>query len=357
MADEQSAQERTEEPTPERLRKAREEGQFPQSQEVPSAMIIIGMLIGLGLCSRMLLDWFIQTTRQSLMTAASTTHDLTGVLVSCGISSLVICLPLLIIAAVVSVFSSITVAGLYYSPKAVELKVSRLNPAKGLKEMFSMKSGAQIITVLTKIVVLSTIVYYYTASKMGDYLALRYSSPREVTGQMAVIAMGLLVRVAIAMSAIAGVEYLYQRHAWKKRLRMSRQDVKQERKQYELSPEIRSRIRSIQMALTRRRMLKDVPTADVVIVNPTHVAVALKYDAASMQAPMVMARGADLICEKIKEVARAHDVPIVEKPELARSLYAAADVGQAIPENLFLAVAEVLAMIYRMRKRQKGLLK
>ena len=319
-------------------------------------MIIIGLLIGLGLSSRMLLDWFIDTMSQGL-TSISATHDFTSVLTAGGLSALVVCLPLLIIAAVVSVFSSITVAGLHYSPKAIELKVSRLNPAKGLKEMFSMKSGAQIITALAKITVLSILVYHYTAARMGDYLALRYSSPREAAGQMALMAMGLLVRVAIAMSAIAGVEYLYQRYAWKKRLRMSRQDIKQERKQYELARELRSKIRGIQMSMARRRMLRDVPAADVVIVNPTHVAVALKYEASTMQAPTVLARGADLMCEKIKEIARAHDVPIVEKPELARSLYAAVDVGQTVPENLFIAVAEVLAMIYRMRKRRKGLLK
>ncbi|NLW87888.1 MAG: flagellar biosynthesis protein FlhB [Planctomycetes bacterium] len=353
---EESAQERTEEPTAERLRKAREEGQFPQSQEVPSAMMIVALLVGLGLSAGMLMDWFIDVTRKGL-TIASVSHDFANVLTSAGTSALVISLPLLIMAAAVSVLSSIAVAGLYYSPKAIELKLSRLNPGRGLKEMFSMKSGAQIITALAKIVVLTVLAYHYTVAKMGDYLALRYASPRHCAGQMAVMAMGLLSRVAVAMAIIAAIEYLYQRRSYLKRLRMSRQDIKQERKQYELSPEIKGRIRSIQMAMARRRMLRDVPAADVVIANPTHVAIALKYDARRMQAPVVLARGADLMCQKIKEIARAHDVPVVEKPELARALYAAVDVGQIVPEHLFVAVAEILAMIYRMKKMRKGLLK
>ena len=136
---------------------------------------------------------------------------------------------------------------------------------------------------------------------------------------------------------------------------MTKQEVKEERKQHEVSPELKGRIRAVQIEMVRKRMLQDVPTADVIITNPTHVAVALRYDAASMGAPEMVAKGADVLCEKIKEIARAHGVPIIHRPELARAIYSAADVGQPIPEALFVAVAEVLALIYRLRRRRLGM--
>ena len=135
---------------------------------------------------------------------------------------------------------------------------------------------------------------------------------------------------------------------------MTRQEVKEERRQHELSPEVRMRIRSVRFAMMRRRMLRDVAKADVVLANPTHVAVALRYRAADMAAPLVVAKGAELLCEKIKEIAREHNVPVVERPELARTIYAAVEVGGTIPETLFVAVAEVLAMVYRLRKQRRG---
>jgi flagellar biosynthetic protein FlhB len=183
-------------------------------------------------------------------------------------------------------------------------------------------------------------------------MALRWTTPTGCLFAIAKLVFGLIGRIAIGLLVIAGIDLLYQRWQWKKKLRMTMQEVKDERKQHELNPEIKGRMRALQMQMASKRMLQDVPTADVVVANPTHVAVALKYDSASMDAPQVIAKGADHLCERIKEIARENGVPVVEKPPLARTLYGSCEVGQSIPEGLFMAVAEVLATIYRMRKKK-----
>jgi flagellar biosynthetic protein FlhB len=223
-----------------------------------------------------------------------------------------------------------------------------------MQQMFSSKSVVTTITSLVKLAVLSIVVYVYLKNKTAACMALRWGSPEQIVAGMAGLVFGLLVRVAVAVAVIGGVDLLYQRWKYRKDLRMTRQEVKEERKQYELAPELRGRIRGIQIEMARKRMLQEVPKADVVLANPTHVAVALKYDSAHMDAPRLLAKGGDFMCEKIKEIARAHGVPILHRPELARALYAACEVGQPIPDALFLAVAEVLAMIYRLRRQRAG---
>jgi flagellar biosynthetic protein FlhB len=183
-------------------------------------------------------------------------------------------------------------------------------------------------------------------------MALHWSTPYVALTEMARLVGGMLIRIILAMAVIAGLDWLWQRYSWKKQLRMTRQELKEERRQYEPAPEIRSKIRGIQQSMARRRMLQDVSEADVVLTNPTHVSVALKYNAGEMEAPLVLAKGADLLAQKIREVAKANGVPVVERPPLARALYAAVEVGQQIPESLFVAVAEVLAMVYRTQKHR-----
>jgi flagellar biosynthesis protein FlhB len=239
-------------------------------------------------------------------------------------------------------------------PKAVKLNFSRLSPGQGFKQLFSSRSGIQIVTSLAKLVVLSIVVCRYLHDQLGQCLTTRWSSTGEIYALIAALGMGVLTRITIALCAIAGLELVYQRYSYKKRLRMSLQEVKEERRQHEVSPEMRGRIRSVRLAMMRRRMLREVAKADVVLANPTHVAVALRYRPADMAAPLVLAKGAELLCEKIKEIAREHNIPVIEKPELARTLYASVEVGQTIPETLFVAVAEVLAMVYRLRKQRRG---
>lgn len=353
MAEESSTSDRTEQPTPHRLQKAREEGQIPQSNEVGSALMVIGLLIVLTLACPSLMNWFVVQAQQGLSPqpfGEQTAATFGSVLTAKAIDTLMVSVPFMLAAAAVSLAASLVVGGWSFSPKAVGFKFERLSPTKGFKNLFSGRSTVQMITTLTKLVVLSVLVYLYVQDNLEHCLALRWSMPAALLGEISRLGMGVMVRIAIGLTAIAGLELVYQRYSYKKQLRMSRQEIKQEQKQYELAPEVRGRIRQVQRQLAQRRMLQDVQHADVVLANPTHVSVALKYDAKKMAAPTLVAKGADLMAEKIKEIARGHNVPIVYRPELARSIFKTIDVGEAVPPALFVAVAEVLAMIYRLKR-------
>ena len=247
-------------------------------------------------------------------------------------------------------FSSVIAGGLAVCPKAIRLDWGRISPISGMKRLLSLRSVVQLLLSIIKLAVILVIAWTYLDDHFDELFMLQWTTPEAIIYKIGGLLFGLVGRIVAALLAIALADLLYQRWNYTKQLRMTRQEVKEERKQQEASPEIKNRIRSLQLTAMRKRMLQDVPTADVVITNPTHYAVALRYDSENMNAPQVVAKGADFLCERIKEIANEHNVQIIEKPELARALYATAEVGQAIPNTLFVAVAEVLAMIYRMRK-------
>jgi flagellar biosynthetic protein FlhB len=354
---EKPAAERTEEATPERLRKAREEGQIPHSAELPSAILIAALLLCLGLLSRWAYRWSAGQVRIAVSIRPLEMigpGGLLGILRGQAIGALTTALPFLLAAAAASVFASLLAGGWAFSPKAVQLKFERISPARGLKNLFSGRAVVRLLICLLKLTAILVIVGLYLKDKLAACCALRWATPEGTLVAIARLVFGLLGRMTVAVLVIAGIDLLYQRRKYRKDLRMTRQESKEERKQYELSPETKGRIRGLQITLASRRMLQEVPQADVVVTNPTHVAVALKYDSKTMDAPHLLAKGADLLAEKIKEIARDNDVPIVERPELARTIYAAVEIGQPIPEAMFVAVAEVLAMIYRLRRRRSG---
>ncbi|MCD4823767.1 MAG: flagellar biosynthesis protein FlhB [Phycisphaerae bacterium] len=359
MAENQSAADKTEAPTPERLRKARERGQFVQSQEVPSAMILGILLISMVILLPSLVMWFRSLLTESITVGVSGAgSDGDGevfrnfLYVKTG-QTLMQIAPVLVICGVMSCFSGIVVSGLVYCPKNLKFDWKKVDPVKGMKNIVSMQSLAKLGFSILKLGFIGTICYIYLRERIEAIVVIRWAVPIEALSMIGGLVFGLLARVVVAMLVIAGLDYSFQRWNYFKKMRMSKQEVKEERKQQEVSQEVRSKVRQIQVEMTRKRMLQDVATADVVVANPTHVAVALQYDAKEMAAPLVVAKGPDLLCEKIKEIAREHDIPVVEKPALARALYAACEIGQPVPGNLFVAVAEVLAVIYRLRRKRK----
>ena len=354
MPDQGSA-DRTEKATAERVRKAKQEGQIAQSQELPSAIMVVALLIALSLAGPGLYQWFLCQTREGLSLQSSgpmSVELFQNTIVLKGTQTLTALMPFLIAASAASVLGSLLVGGWTFAPKAIQVKLDRMNPVRGMKNLVSLRSWMTLLVSLAKMGALSLIVYVFLRDRLGVLVRLQSAAPSQAVSEMARLVFGLAVRVTIALAAIATIDVLFQKWKYGKDLRMTRQEVKEERKQYEASPEVKSRVRAIQIEMARKRMIQDVPKADVVLANPTHVAVALKYDPSAMAAPQVLAKGADLVCQKIKEVARKHGVPIVHRPDLARALYGTVKVGQAIPDTLFVAVAEVLAMIYRLRKRR-----
>lgn len=354
MAD-KPASEQTEAPTPERLRKARQEGRIPQSQEVPSAVVLGMFLIVLALASGGLYQWFVAQARRSFTSglAVEVTRSTFTTLLSAKLTqSLVILVPFLVAGAIASIGSSLLSSGWALSTKAVKLNLGRISPVSGMKNMLSMRSVVRLLISIAKLVLISLIVTFYLKREMNAILALRWASLEGSLLSTGRIVLGVLSRVVVALAGVAAVDLLYQRWNYKRQLRMTRQEVKEERKQYELAPEVKQKMRAVQFQMARKRMLQDVGAADVVLANPTHVAVAIKYDGATMDAPTVVAKGPDLMAKQIKEMAAAHGVPVVHRPELARAVYRTVEVGGVIPETLFVAVAEVLAMIYRLRSNR-----
>lgn len=352
MAD-KPASDRTEKATPERLRKAREEGQIPQAQELSSAFMFIMLLLVLALTAPSLYAWMTSLTRDGLMLNYSVNMDLEGftsLFRSVGIRALGVISPLLLGAIAVSVFSGLVTGGWVFSPKAITIRWENLSPVRGLKNLFSSRALMQTLVAIAKTGLILWIVWQYLGDKMGTCLQLEFLTPEAQVEAMARLVFGLLVRVTVGMVVIAGVDLLYQKWHYYSKMRMTKQEVREEQRQYEASPELKGRIRRAQHEMVRRRMLQEVPKADVVLANPTHVAVAIRYDRKAGGAPIVVAKGADLVSEKIKEIARAHNVPVLTRPSLARAIYGNVDVGQPIGPDLFVAVAEVLAMIYRMRR-------
>jgi len=355
MAD-KPASERTEKPTPERLKKARQEGQVAQSQEVPSALTLGLLLVTLVLTSGWLYGWFCGQMHDGLsfqLTGELDNQMFASVMAMAGTAALTVLAPFMIVMAVGGATGSALLSGLAVSPKAIKFDLSRISPIKGFKNLFSLKAFVKLVISITKLAVLLGVVWQYLSDRLDLVLSLHWAEPAGLLAEIARLICGMGGRVVVAMLVIAGVDMLYQKWNHKRQLMMTRQEVKEERKQYELAPEIKGRMRAMALAMAHKRMLQDVPMADVVVTNPTHYAVALRYTPGEMNAPQMVAKGADFLCEKIKEIAREHNVPIVEKPPLARALYAAGEPGQAIPEVLFVAVAEVLAMIYRLRKKRR----
>ncbi len=352
---EQSAADKTEEPTPERLRKAREEGRLPESKEAPTAIMVLALLLAMTLMVGRLYNWFAGVLGHGLAFVSSQPMENTDLLIACralGAGALELIAPVFLIAVGASVLSSLVSSGWAIAPSALKVKWDRISPVNGVKNLLSTRSLVRLIVSVVKVTLILLIVSSYLRSKLGEILTLRWASPQATLGAIAHLVLGVAARITVALLAIALIDVLYQRWQYRKQLRMTKQEVKEERKQHEVSPEMRGRIRAVQIEMARKRMLQEIPTADVVVTNPTHVAVAIKYEGATMDAPLVVAKGPDLVAEKIKEIARTHGVPIVQKPELARTIFATVDVGQPIPETLFVAVAEVLAMIYRLGGRR-----
>jgi flagellar biosynthetic protein FlhB len=257
--------------------------------------------------------------------------------------------PFLLTLMVAGIGCSIAVSGFNFSPKALKWKPSQLNPMTGLKNLFSSESLVKLGMSILKLLFISFIVWGYLKDKVLDLAKLQWAEPNNILSGIGGIILGVVMRIVLGLAAIAVLDLFYRKWRYIKKLKMSKQEVKDEHRDTDGAPEIKSKIRQKQMQAAMQRMLQDVPKANVILVNPTHVAVALQYDPNSMIAPVLLAKGGDHMCEKIKDIARAHGVPIIRRPALARELYATVKIGHIIPDDLFTAVAEVLALLYRIR--------
>lgn len=354
MADNEQGQEKTEQATDKRREESRAKGQVAKSREIPSVAVLFACLIyfhfnAAGLLQKIMamMSASFRSAAQVVITMDSAPSLLTGYI----FKVFFMLMPLLALICVVALAANILQVGMLFSASALEPKLSKLNPLSGLKNLLSLKSAVELIKNIIKMSIVGFVSYQVIGDEIKNCLTLAERSVWGILIYMGKISFKILVTTCWVLVLLALLDYLYQRWEHEKGLRMSRQEIKDEFKNTDGNPTIKARIRRLQREMARKRMMAAVPTADVIITNPTHLAVALKYEQGKQSAPCVVAKGADLVAEKIRAVARASNVPIVEDKPLAQVLYKMVKVEDSIPENLYRSVAEVLAYVYRLRQK------
>jgi len=354
---EESDLEKTEQPSPRRLEKAREEGQVARSREWVTFALLATAAGGLWLTSGLLQARLDGALRHSLSFERQVGFDTASMLAqaqSISFDGLIAVAPVLAMLALAALLAPMMLGGLVFAPQAVAPDLSKLSPLAGLGRMFSTQSLADLVKALAKSALIGAVGYVVIKGRIGEMTALLAEPVQLAVPHMLGLVAGSCAWIVGALLLIALVDVPYQVWSLHQKLRMSKEDLKQEHKESDGDPHVKARIRKQQQAMARRRMMSQVPKADLVLTNPTHFAVALRYDDALMRAPRVVAKGTDLVAQRIREIAREHAVEVVESPALARSLYHHTDLGQEIPTGLYTAVAELLAWVYQLRRWRAG---
>jgi flagellar biosynthetic protein FlhB len=351
VADEINQDERTEQATPRKRDQAREKGQVARSQELNSVAIIFFGMIALVIFASSIYNnlanvFFYNVQMSNSELTLATVYQL---FTNNGTALLKIIAPILIFLGVVGILINLAQVGTLISFEPLTPKLDKLNIISGLGRLFSTKTIVELIRDTIKITLVGYIAYLTLKGELKNYIPLVDQEVGQILLFMAKIALKICLRVSGALLILALLDYLYQRFDFERHIRMTKQEIKEEYKLFEGDPLIKSRIRRIQREMAHARMLHNVPKADVVITNPTHLAVAIQYDPSEMAAPKVVAKGERLIAEKIKEVAMKAGVPIVENQPLARAIFETVDIGMSIPGKLYRAVAEVLAYVYKLK--------
>lgn len=355
MAD--TDQERTEEATPRKKEKAREKGQVPRSKEMATAAVLISSAVGflwfgkaIGLALAQVFIELFTIERAKIYDINAFLNGLAGSLLGV-LPPLVAFMALVFIAAIVG---SIALGGLTVSAQAAAPKWSKLSPLQGAKRMFGPQALIELVKAVAKFSVVAVVAFVMLKFLFPQIIHVsELPSPANIYVAMELF-LWMFVGLCSSILLIVAIDVPFQIYNHNKQLKMTLQEVKDEYKDTEGSPDIKRRIRKVQMEMAQQRMMGEVPKADVVVTNPTHFAVALRYDSAGAKAPTVIAKGSDEVAEKIREVAREHEVPIMRQPTLARALYYTTKLEQEIPGPLFAAVAQVLAYIYQLKMYRKG---
>lgn len=351
---EDSFQEKTEPASDRKREEAKRKGKIARSVELNSAFVLMFGLLIMYFGGGALVNGLANIARTAFMESGSlpVTMDSLHHLVSSGMMSVGMLLaPIILGIMIVGLSVAYVQVGFVYSPEVLKPSFAKLNPVNGIQKiLISRRSLMELAKSLLKVFVVGLVSYSALESVMVETPTLVDSDPSSFLGFLGQAAFGLGMKSGLAFLVLAIGDFFFQRFEHERDLRMSKEEVKEETKATEGDPMVKSRVRSIQRRIAYRRMMQDVPKADVVVTNPTHLAVALRYDAEEMNAPTVVAKGADLIALKIREIAEANKVPIVEDRPLAQALYRSVEIGQEVPEKLFQAVAQLLAYIYRLRQ-------
>jgi flagellar biosynthesis protein FlhB len=353
MANESDA-EKTEEATDAKREEFRRQGQVAQTRELASASLFFAAAAMILLLGKFYMTHLSELFDASLgldMVKAVRQGEATPLILLAGKQMFFLLSPVLLIVGILGFFSTVAQIGFLQVEDALTPNFERINPISGLGRIFSLRSLAEGIKSVLKLTVVALVLYFLLKAEIQTIPRLMSASVAEICAYLGMITVKLLFTVGIITLVFAAADYFFQRWDLNRKMMMTKQEIKEEVKQREGDPHIKARIRRIQREMANRRMMAEIPKADVVVTNPTHIAIVLKYGD-NLPAPMLVAKGADLVAEKIKEIAREAGIPIIENKPLARTVFKTLKIGQVIPRELFVAVAEVLSYVYKLKRKK-----
>jgi flagellar biosynthetic protein FlhB len=351
-----SGQERTEQPTSKRLEEARKQGRVPRSTDLNAAAVLLLAGGGLHFLGAHMGNQLHDLMRSGLSLSREDAVDETralGIFANEILHAFMVCAPLLGLTLVAALLAPLAIGGWTLSFEALAPKFDKLNPTEGLQRMFSPRSLVELAKAFAKFLFIALVSVCLLWKNSGQLMGLGAEPINSAMVHAATLVGNAFLVLAGTMGLIAAVDVPWQLYQHNQQLKMSRQEIKEEAKESDGSPEMKGRIRRAQAEAARRRMMQEVPKADVIVTNPTHFAVAIRYDEKRMRAPLVVAKGADLIAARIREIATEHRVPLFEAPPLARALHRNVEIGAEIPSNLYVAVAQVLTYIYQLKSAKR----
>lgn len=351
---EENDQEKTEQATSKKRQDAREKGQVAKSRELASVAVLGACLIYFYFNASDLSTRLMALMRTSFRKAGQTTVSIDTIqplLTDLLYHTFALLAPFLLVAIAAALMVNVLQVGILFSSEAITPKYSKIDPLKGLQRLFSMRSLVELVKSILKMGIIGLVAYLTVSGESRKVLPLMDVGVRDILGYLGKVSFKILFSTCCVLIILAILDYAYQKWEHEKSLKMSLKEIKDENKESEGDPLIKGRIKKLQREMARKRMMAAVPKADVVITNPTHFAVAIRYEPETMNAPCVVAKGADFLAQKIKEIAKNSGVPVVENKLVAQVLYKVTPVEHPIPENLYKAIAEILAQIYSLRRK------
>jgi flagellar biosynthesis protein FlhB len=348
------AGEKTEKATPKKRRDTRKKGQVAKSQDVNTAVLLFIVFISFLFIGNYLLNIFINVYRTSFTEFINwdvTIENIEIVMLHSVLEGAKALAPIMGIAILAGFLANYMQIGFLFSTEPLKFNLKKIDPIQGAKRIFSVRALVELVKSILKIIVIGTVTFFVLWLNKDDMMLMALKDVESSLSFFSKITVTMGLSASIALLAIAVLDYMYQRYDYEKNIRMSKQDIRDEYKNMEGDPKIKGKIKERQRQMAMRRMMSEIPTADVVITNPTHYAVAIKYDESKYEAPYVVAKGVDYIAFKIREIAKHHNIMIVENRPLARGIYAKVEIGEVIHEEFFQGVAEVLAYVYRMENK------
>ncbi len=355
MAEEKDDSDKTEEPSQHRIEEFRKKGQVAASKELASVLVLSACVLTLGISILFIYEQMDEFMRwlYGLNIEKAFQAETQQLIMNKGIIVVMMCIgPVLLVSLIIGVLSHLNQIGFIFAPDVMEVKFDKINPINGFKRLFSIKSVAEAVKGILKFSMIIFIAYHLLWNKFGAFAGFLQSTPVQGLMYGKEFVLELIFFMILGLGIVAGFDFAWEKFQYQKKLRQTKQQVKEESKEKDGSPEVKQRIRSIQRDAAMKRMIQDVPKADVIVTNPTHISIALRYDPTTMIAPEVIAKGADHVAFRIREIAAEHDIPMVENIKLARALYKTVKVGHGVPKTLYKTVAEILAFVYKNKKRK-----